>query len=144
MRLAVMLAPASIRSFLWDNASLRRSDFVACRADRPEGEAPALQIIPETSLRAFFEGRGFAAQVRENFAGEMKRARDQNRIWLRACKRQRIVSARSAGVMPDNTFPSASGAAARSLRIFGRRTDSAIGANAAHMRRKSLSERTAS
>jgi len=98
MRLSVMLAPASIRSFLWDNASLRRSDFVACRADRPEGEAPALQIIPETSLRAFFEGRGFAAQVRENFAGEMKRARDQNRIWLRACKRQRIVNARSDGV----------------------------------------------
>ena len=36
------------------------------------------------------------------------------------------------------------GAAARSLRIFGRRTDSAIGASAAHMLRKSLSERTAS
>ena len=28
--------------------------------------------VVEKSLRAFFEGGGFAAQVRESFAGEMK------------------------------------------------------------------------
>src|SRR5438874_198337 len=98
MRLSLMLTPASIRYFLWDNVPLRRSDFVACRTDRAEGEAPPLQIIPEASLGAFFECCGFAAQVGENFAGEMKRARDQNRIWLCACKRQRIANARSEGV----------------------------------------------
>src|SRR5438876_10050182 len=98
MRLSVMLAPAFVRYFLWHHASLRRSDFVACRTDRAGGEAPALQIIPEASLRAFFECRGFAAQVGENFAGEMKRARDQNRIWLCACRRQRMYTDRSVGL----------------------------------------------
>ena len=90
-RCVLMLALASVRYFLWDNA-LRRSDFVACLTDRPAGEAPALQIIPEISLRAFFKCCGFAAQVRERFAGEMKRARDQNWIWLCACKHQCIAN----------------------------------------------------
>jgi len=90
MRFSLVLTLASVRYFLWDNA-LRRSDFVACRTDRATGEASAIQIIPETSLRAFFKGCGFAAQVREHFAGEMKRARDQNWIWLCACKHQCIA-----------------------------------------------------
>ena len=89
---SLMLALASVRYFLWDDAALRRSDFVACRIDRPAGEASALQIIPEASLRAFFKCCGFAAEVCEHFAGEMKRARDQNRIWLCACKHQCVAN----------------------------------------------------
>jgi hypothetical protein len=38
----------------------------------PAGEAPALEIIVEASLRAFFEGAGLAAQMREYFPCEMK------------------------------------------------------------------------
>jgi hypothetical protein len=38
----------------------------------PAGEAPALQIVLGESLRAFFESRGLAAQVCQNFAGEVK------------------------------------------------------------------------
>ena len=38
------------------------------------------------SLRAFFESGRFATQMRENFAGEMERASDQNWIWFRACE----------------------------------------------------------
>jgi hypothetical protein len=41
-------------------------------------------------LRAFFEGGGFATQVRQNFTGEMQRAGDQNRIRFRAGKRQSL------------------------------------------------------
>ena len=37
-------------------------------------------------LRAFFERGGFAAQMREDFASEMQRAGDQNRIRVRARK----------------------------------------------------------
>ena len=40
----------------------------------------------EALLRAFFERGGFAAQMGENFAGEMERAGDQDRIRFRARK----------------------------------------------------------
>ena len=41
-----------------------------CRASAlPAGE----RLPTEKSLRAFFEGGGFAAQVRQNFSGEMER-----------------------------------------------------------------------
>ena len=43
------------------------------------------------SLRAFFEGGWFAAKVRENFAGEMKRAGDQNRICFLAGEDERFM-----------------------------------------------------
>ena len=53
----------------------RESSRRICRATAhrlPAGEAPALQIILEASLRAFFEGGGFATQMGENFAREMQ------------------------------------------------------------------------
>jgi hypothetical protein len=31
-------------------------------------------------------------QVRQNFASEMQRARDQDRIWLRTGKHQRVAN----------------------------------------------------
>ena len=43
----------------------------------------------------------------------------------------------------DRILASFSGEAARSLRILGKRTDSAIGASASQIPRKFLSERTA-
>jgi hypothetical protein len=47
-------------------------------------------------LRAFFEGRGVALQMRENFTGEMKRAGDQDRIWP---ARTRSSASPTEGVM---------------------------------------------
>ena len=67
-----MLLLASVKDFLSDKRVIRRSDLVICRTDCPAGEAPALQIISESSLRAFFESRGFAAQMGKNLAGEME------------------------------------------------------------------------
>ena len=54
------------------NALQIEPDLVGQPRRLPAGEAPALQIIFETSLRAFFERGGFTTQVRENFAGEMQ------------------------------------------------------------------------
>src|SRR5438552_15326190 len=42
------------------------------------------------SLRAFLERGGSPTQVRDNFAGEMQRACNQNWIWLRACEIERF------------------------------------------------------
>ena len=49
-------------------------------------------VASEESLRAFFERGGFAAQVRQNFAGEMERTGDQDRPWLLKCKHQRVAN----------------------------------------------------
>ena len=46
--------------------------------------------------------------------------------------------------MMEKIFANSAGATARSLRIFGRITEPAIGASASQIPRKSLSERTAS
>ena len=43
-------------------------------------------------LRAFFKRGWFAAQMRQNFAGEMQRAGDQDRIWIRPGKHQRVAN----------------------------------------------------
>ena len=43
-------------------------------------------------LCAFFERSRFTAQIGENFASEMQRAGDQDRIWLRARKHQRVAN----------------------------------------------------
>ena len=49
-------------------------------------------------LDALFKGGGFAAQVRQNFAGEMQRAGDQDRIWLLTRKHQRVANGCRDGV----------------------------------------------
>ena len=92
MRCVYMLELASVGYFLWANVSLRRSHFVASHTYRPGRRSVDPGNYSRTSLRAFFKRCGFAAQVRERFAGEMKRARDQNRIWLCACKHQCIAN----------------------------------------------------
>jgi hypothetical protein len=43
-------------------------------------------------LCAFFERRRFTAQIGENFAGEMQRAGDQDRIRFRPRKHQRVAN----------------------------------------------------
>jgi hypothetical protein len=58
----------------------------------PAGEAPALQIIVEASLGAFFVCCWLTAQMREDFAGEMERASDQNRIRFLARKIERFAN----------------------------------------------------
>ena len=54
------------------NAVQFERDLVGQPPRLPAGEAPALQIIFETSLRTFFERGGLTTQVRQNFAGEVK------------------------------------------------------------------------
>ena len=58
----------------------------------PAGGVPGFKIIAEASLCAFFERGAFAAQIGESFASEMKRAGDQDRIWLRTGKHQRVAN----------------------------------------------------
>jgi hypothetical protein len=43
-------------------------------------------------LRAFFEGGRLTAQVRQDFAGEMKRARNQDGIWFRTGNVERFTN----------------------------------------------------
>ena len=45
----------------------------ACATREGRGQRPRLQL-----LRAFFEGSGFASQVRERFASEMERSGKKN------------------------------------------------------------------
>ena len=54
-------------------------------------------VVIEGSLRAFFEGTWFTAEVSENFAGEMKRAGDQNRSWFRTGEIERFTDGLSDG-----------------------------------------------
>jgi len=51
------------------------------------GEAPVGSILRDADLLcALFEARGLATQVREDFASEMERTGNQNRIWFRPCE----------------------------------------------------------
>jgi hypothetical protein len=43
-------------------------------------------------LCAFFERSRFTAQIGENFTSEMQRAGNQDRIWFRARKYQRLAN----------------------------------------------------
>jgi hypothetical protein len=62
--------------------SLRHAKGAFGQRPNAAGWQPALPRrcarVVEKSLRAFFEGGGLAAQVRERFAGEMKRTGEKN------------------------------------------------------------------
>src|SRR6266576_159678 len=56
------------------------------------------KFYPECDLlRAFFERSWFTTQMRENFAGEMERTGNEDRIRLRVPKYQRIANSWSDG-----------------------------------------------
>src|SRR5262245_56033455 len=55
-------------------------------------------LSAKESLRAFFESSGFAAEMRQDFADEVQRAGDQDRIGVRTCKHQRVANRGSDGV----------------------------------------------
>ncbi len=56
---------------LWQR--FRHRGYTHCRATATlAGRRSACPTIPKTLLCAFFERGGFAAQVRQNFAGEMQ------------------------------------------------------------------------
>lgn len=66
-----------------------------CRATAsgcPAAKRLPYKMIREASLCAFFERSRFTAQIGENFAREMQRASDQDRIWLLTRKHQCVVN----------------------------------------------------
>src|SRR5262249_29623828 len=59
--------------------------------------SPVAGEVVRASLRAFFEGSGLAAQMRENFAGKMERTSNQNWIWCLPGQSQSFINRSSDG-----------------------------------------------
>src|SRR5438270_13324946 len=59
---------------------------------RPHARRVCYQARDRKSLCAFFECCGFALQMGKNFAGEMKRPGDQDRIWFCARVHQSVIN----------------------------------------------------
>jgi hypothetical protein len=80
------------REAIWLRGANKK--FATARTRSPARETRALPRPPRSrdSLRAFFERGRLTTQVRQNFASEMQRAGDQDRILLLTCKHQCVAN----------------------------------------------------